>query len=213
MFKTLYNKGMAVYEKFRNVEYGLYKIRKRQRLKNTDFTIIASNCTGTFMYYDLKVPFLSPTINLNIEINDFVKMVENLEWYMSQEIAELEGESDRCPVGLLGDIKIYFVHYDTFSEGVSKWEERKRSINRNNMFIVGMGTDTCTRETLARFERLPYPDKVIFTHKTYPEFKSSFHIKGYEQKGGLCCLPVYKKQLLKRRPVDDFDYVTFLNRS
>lgn len=213
MFNTLYNKGMTAYEKFRNAEYELYKKRRRQRLKNTDFTIIASNCMGTFMYYDLKVPFLSPTINLNIEINDFVKMVENLEWYMSQEIAELEGESDRCPVGLLGDITIYFVHYDTFSEGVSKWEERKRRINRNNMFIVGMGTDTCTRETLARFERLPYPDKVIFTHKTYPEFKSSFHIKGYEQKGGLCCLPVYKKQLLKRRPVDDFDYVTFLNRS
>ncbi len=213
MFKTLYNKGMAVGDKLRNAEYELYKKKKRQRLKNTDFTIIASNCMGTFMYYDLKVPFLSPTINLNIEINDFVKMVENLEWYISQEITELEGESDRCPVGLLGDIKIYFVHYDTFSEGVSKWEERKRRINRNNMFIVGTETDTCTCETLARFERLPYPDKVIFTHREYPEFKSAFHIKGFEQKGGLCCLPTYKKQLLKRRYVDDFDYVTFLNRS
>ena len=60
-----------------------------------------------FMYYDLELPYLTPTVNLSVEMNDFVKMVRNLRWYMEQEMVEVEGGSI-CPVGMLGDIKIHF---------------------------------------------------------------------------------------------------------
>ena len=50
----------------REEEWKEYNRKKRSRLKNTDFTIIASNCCGTMMYHDLGLPFLSPTINLNL---------------------------------------------------------------------------------------------------------------------------------------------------
>ena len=114
-------------------EWARYKKRKRSRLKNTDFTIISSNCGGMLIYYDMELPYLTPTVNLSIEMNDFVRMAENLEWYMGQELVEVKGESS-CPVGMLGDVRIQLVHYESFDEGFRKWEERKRRINWDNLF-------------------------------------------------------------------------------
>lgn len=197
-------------QKFREQEWESYKKRKCSRIKNKDFTIIASNCCGTFVYYDMGLPYLSPTINLTIRMDDFVRLAENLEWYLEQEFVEAE-RKENCPVGILGDIKIDFVHYDTFEEGVLKWEERKKRINWDNLFFMGVEKDGCTYETIKRFDELPYENKVIFTHVRYPEFSSAYYIKGFEDRNELGVITFYKKQFLKRRYLDDFDYVGFLN--
>jgi Exopolysaccharide biosynthesis protein len=198
-------------EKFREWEWARYKKRKCSRIKDYNFTIIASNCGGTFIYYDMGLPYLTPTVNLSMGMNDFVKFAENLKDYLEQEFVEIKEES-RYPIGLLGDIKINFVHYDTFEEGVRKWEERKNRINWDNLFIMGTDKDGCTYETIQRFEKLPYKNKVIFTHINYPEFPSAFYIKGFEDRSELGVITFFKKQFLKRRYLDDFDYVKFLNR-
>ena len=39
-----------------------------------------------FMYYDMGKQYLIPTVNLSVEMNDFVKMVRNLKWYMGQKL-------------------------------------------------------------------------------------------------------------------------------
>lgn len=200
-----------VLEKGKWAERQLYNRRRKKRLKNKDFTIIASNCNGSFMYYDMGLRYLTPTVNLAIGMDDFVKMAADLKQYMEKDIVEVKGESG-CPVGLLGDIRINFVHYDTFEEGVKKWEERKKRINWDNLFIVGTEKDGCSYETLQRFDRLPYENKVIFTHVEYPEFSSACYFSGFEEKGELGVLTFYKKGFWKRRYLDDFDYVSFLNR-
>ncbi len=200
----------CTFDMFRMTEWRLYKLRKRSRLKNRDFTILASNCNGAFMYYDMGLRYLTPTVNLSMGMDDFVKMAGNLRWYMEQEIKEQEPENG-YPVGLLGDIRIHFVHYKTFEEGVRKWEERKKRINWDNLFLVGTEKDGCTYETLERFEELPYKNKVVFTHVDYPEFSSACYIRGFEEKEELGVLTFPKNQMLRRRWLDDFDYVSFLN--
>lgn len=188
----------------------LYKKRKRKRLDNLNFSIIASNCVGTIIYHDLDLPFLSPTINLTIEMYDFIRFAENLKWYMEQEIVEVKGEKG-CPAGMLGDVKINFVHYDTFEEGVRKWEERKERINWDNLLLIGSERDGCSYETLERFDRLPYENKVILTRVRYPEISSAYCIEGFEEKEELGMVLNYKKQFFRRRYLDDFDYVAFIN--
>ena len=76
---------------------------------------------------------------------------------------------------------------------------------------MGTEKDGCTYETIRRFDRLPYKNKVIFTHVEYPEFPSACYIRGFEDRNELGVLTFPKKQLLKRRYLDDFDYVSFLN--
>ena len=200
----------TIIEKMKGIEWALYKRKKCQQLKNFDFSIIASNCVGTMIYYDLGLPFLSPTINLAMDMNNFVRLAENLKWYMEKEIVEVERENG-YPVGLLGDIKINFVHYKTFEEGVLKWEERKKRINWDNLFLIGSERDGCTYETIQHFDKLPYKNKVILTHVEYPEIESAYCIKGFEEKEELGMILDFKDQFLKRRYLDDFDYVSFLN--
>ncbi len=202
--------ALCIFNEIKEREWRLYKRRKYRRLKNKEFTIIGSNCTGAFMYYDLGLKYLTPTVNLMIEMNDFVKMAGNLEWYMKQELVE-GTEEEKCPVGLLGDIKIHFIHYKSFAEGAAKWEERKQRIRRDNLFIVGSEKDGCTYETIKRFDELPYENKVIFTHVEYPEFPSAYCIRGFEERAELGVITNVKQQILKRRYLDDFDYVEFLN--
>lgn len=187
-----------------------YNTKRKRRLRNRDFTIIASNCNGTLMYHDLGLRYLTPTVNLAMGMDDFVKMAAGLKQYMEKDIVEVKGESG-CPAGLLGDVRINFVHYDTFEEGRRKWDERKKRINWENLFIVGTEKDGCSYETLQRFDSLPYKNKVVFTHVEYPEFSSAYYIRGFEDKGELGVLTFYKKRFWRRRYLDDFDYVNFLN--
>lgn len=203
---------MYVTDKIKNLEWRLYRERKRRALKNDHFSIISSNCSGTVIYSDLHLPYTSPTVNLSIGMNDFVKMVKNLRWYMEQEFTQIESK-EKYPVGLLGGVQVNFIHYKTFEEAVQKWEERKKRINWDDLFIIGTDKDGCTLETIRDFERLPYKNKVIFTHVEYPEFPSSYYIKGFEKEEELGVIIYFRDRFLKRRYLDDFDYVRFLNGS
>ena len=193
------------------VEWRLYKEVKRLRLRNANPSIISSNCNGEYWYYDMKLRFLSPTINLSFDMNDYVKMLENLPWYMEQEIIPYEDDRFDYPTGLLGDIEIRFNHYKTFEEAVEKWEDRKKRINWDNLFIIGIDGDNCTYDSLKRFDKLPYKNKVIFTHVHYPEIKSAYYIPGFEKEDGVGVLLYFKQQFFVRRYLDDFDYISFLN--
>ncbi len=109
----MFPSGYEDYEKnvnrYKRSEYKKYLEEKKARLRKFDFSIVSSNCNGTFMYYDLGLPYRSPTVNLTIGMNDFIKMVGNLEYYMTLEMKELEG-NHVCPIGMLEDIKVNFVH-------------------------------------------------------------------------------------------------------
>lgn len=195
-------------------ERALYNARRRVRLKNRDFTIIASNCVGTMIYHDMGLPFLTPTINLTISMRDLVEMAGNLRWYMEQELIEVQ-DGGKCPAGRLGSIRINFVHYDTFEEGAACWERRKKRINWDNIILMGVERDDCDYAVLKSFDQLPYPNKVVLTHIAYPELSSACYIKGFEERAELGVVTNYRPHPLgiRRRYMDAFDYVAFLNRA
>lgn len=196
---------------FPRIEWRLYKELRRLRLKNRKPSIIASNCIGTFIYYDMKLRFNSPTINLSFDMNDYVRFLENLPWYLEQPVVPREDERFDYPCGMVGDVEIRFNHYKTFEEAAAKWNERKQRIDWSNLFIIGIDGDGCTYDCLRRFDALPYPQKVIFTHKPYPEFSSSYYLPGFEGLGGIGRATDFKDQCLIRRYMDAFDYISFLN--
>ena len=196
--------------KLKLLENKLYNITKKKPLKNKNFTIISSNCVGGIIYHDLGLPFLTPTVNLSFDMNDFVKFVSNLKYYIDKDLIKLDTNKE-YPIGVIEDIKINFIHYKTFEEAKTKWDERKQRINYDNLFIIGTDKDNFTYETLKAFENLPYENKIIFTHIDYSEISSSYCIKGFEDKNELGVITNFKKGFLMRRYLDDFDYINFLN--
>lgn len=78
--------------------------KKRKKLKNSDFTIISSNCVGGVIYHDLGLQFKSPTINLWFKPKDYLKFLSDLDKYLEMELSEETDKDVDYPVGLLGDI-------------------------------------------------------------------------------------------------------------
>lgn len=52
--------------------------------------------------------------------------------------------------------------------------------------------DGCTYEMIKEFEEQPYKNKVIFTHIEYPEFSSTFCIKGFENRDELGTITFFR---------------------
>ncbi len=189
----------------------------RRNLKNENFSIISQNCTGGLIYHFLGEKFLSPTINIYFSAKDFLKFCENLDYYL--ECKPEQKKTDlKYPVMKLDDITIYGVHYNNYDEFLLKWEERKKRINKNNLFIIMTERDGCEYKDLLEFDKLDYNNKIVFTHKKYDEIKSSYYVKGTmnnsaDKKTHLTkSLTDYKSKISPFRYIDDFDFVSWLNQ-
>ena len=185
----------------------------RVRLKNRDFSVIASNCNGAFILHDLGLKFNSPFVNLWMNPKDYIKFLRNIQFYLKCEMRFIEEPDINYPIGVLDDVKIYFQHYATEEEAKQKWVERSKRINFQNLFIMFTDRDGCTYQDLCDFESLPYKNKVVFTHRLYPEFDSAYYIKGWEKQEcvGLCAN--YVNKFSWKKYYDQFDYVSWFNQS
>ena len=192
-------------------EHNLYLKIKRIRLKNKNPSIIANNCNGGFIAHDLGLPFNSPLVNAGMYAKYYVKFLKNIEHYFEQPLVRIEDDKNGWFVAQCDDIQILLGHTKTYEEAVANWERRKKRFNPDNMFVVFVDKMECTYDIIKEFDELPIKNKVIFTHKPYPEFKSAYYIKGFENDGEVGVLSDWKPGFWKRRWLDDFDYVKFLN--
>ena len=140
----------------------LYAGKMKKELKNKDFTILSCNCAAGIIYHRYDHPFLSPTINLWIEQNEFLKFVSNMDYYLAQELHFIDAGVG-YPVAECGDIKIWFNHYTEEDDARQKWESRKKRINRDNLFILMSERDGIGREDILKLGEVPCKNRVIFT--------------------------------------------------
>ena len=185
--------------------------KQRKRIMNKNVSIISSNCNGAFILHDLGLRFNSPFVNLWIRPQDFLKLLLDLDTYMKSDIKEIFEDGICYPIGQLRDINLYFQHYSSFEEAKKKWIERKKRINKKNLYILFTDRDGCSYQDLLEFDQLAYKNKVVFTNCEYHEISSSFYIKGFENEKsvGICSEFIPNKNWL--RYYDQFDYVEWFN--
>ena len=187
----------------------------KKLLINHDPMIIASNCTGGFLYHWLGLRFRSPFINLYMDPSDFINAMENFTTFLNTPIIEVTNSRNKYPVGkgYNGTI-IYFMHYQSFEQAIKKWSARIERMNLSDIDRMGIilsnwGGDDVSQ--LERFDALPFKNKVVFVDRPFPNIKSAFYIKGFNCSNGQNG-NVYRTQYLNgKRYVDQFDYVTFIN--
>lgn len=191
--------------------------RLRSRLKNKDFSLLTNNCNGGFIYHDLGLQFTSPTINLYFIHDHFLRFLEDFDYYINQELRECEHptflESNNSPICNLGKgektIELHFLHYHSFNEAQTAWNKRKERLNRENLFILIAAFDKVEEDKVARFERLPFKNKVFIVERLMPQYKSAYCISGHE-KEGLKTLNSYTG-FFGKRLYDYFDFVHWFN--
>ncbi len=142
------------------------RIRKKYSVNPISF--ISSNCAGGVMSHDLGMQFCSPTVNLWMNASDYIKLIEDMDYYFSLPFKN-GNEGEEYPVGLLGDIKLHCIHYPTFEAAQTKWTERTKRINRERIVLTFTDQNGCDAQLLERFSRQKYP-KIFLTSN--PEFSN-----------------------------------------
>ncbi len=189
----------------------------RGRLRNTTPSIICNNCIGGLLLHDLGLEFRSPTVNLWMEPDDFIRFAGNLRAFLSAEWIELPPElydEEAHPAARLrceaGEITLHLQHYESFGEAKAAWERRVGRVDYGNLYLVAEFVKL-SREQLAALEALPYERKAFLTAYTAPEFPHTLALAAYRKKK-------YRGGQILRRPIwgvkrrfEAWDYVAFLN--
>lgn len=166
----------------------------RKRLINDNFTILCPNCIGGVICHRLGKQFLSPTVNLTINSDDFCSFLEHLDYYLSAELTDSGFNKENQPLGTIKgtdkipDIELNFTHYKSFKDGEKKWNERKIRINRENIYVImydinnffdkdHKNTAYLSEENTKKFENFKCRNKVLFTRNPDNKKPYAFYIK------------------------------------
>ena len=195
----------------------------RNNNKNDNFTLIARDCIGGILYHQLGLRFLSPTINLFFTPSDFNYFVLYLKNYIDGELVEIKEEGVSYPIGLIypkGDeslkpIRVDFMHYDSFTNAKDKWEERKKRINYNNIYVVSSfcypgEIKTLSQEVIDKWNEIKYK-KVLFVNKHYGFDDECVLSRDRECEDYAYLLFQYDKVNKWKRTFNKFDFIKFLN--
>ncbi len=172
----------------------------RSKLKNKDFSLLCNNCFAGGIYHKFHLQYNTPTIWTYIYPEEYIRLLENLPFYLAQPLeftthtkhplaCTLNGSKcTNYPIGVLGgEIEIHFMHYASEKAAMQKWGQRLRRFNQNNLFVMfsldrGWFEDSAMnsalmQELLERFEKLPYQNKLFFSPKPLTTCKSAVYIK------------------------------------
>ena len=165
---------------------------RRRRLIRTDFTIISNNCWGGHCYEYFGLPKQSPTVGAFFFASDYIKFVKRIRQYLSKEIIFIDVEKSKhydflkkrninCPIGVLDDVEIFFLHYPNKKIAKEKWNRRVKRVNWENLIFKFSQMNECSLQNLKDFDALDLPGKkLMFVNKPNMGFKCGVYYPGYE---------------------------------
>lgn len=198
------------------VRRNLWLKRLRKKNHNHTFSLITNNCVGGVICHDLGEQFRSPTVNLWIPNDCFLSFAQNLRYYLSCEIEEMQDESKPYPVGRIVPrddqhipIPLFFQHYSSFEEAIAKWKERSKRVNYDYLYYIwDYDKKECSEELIA-FDRWNVR-KLVIIHEPISGIQHFEITRCYQndpQHGKL--LKIIEKT--GKRYLDEIDYLGFLN--
>jgi len=164
-------------------------------INKDDFTIIANNCWGTFIYKKYGLSYGSPFVNLMLFAPDYIDFLENFSFELLEKLEFIDQKNSKhidelqrlgifngsYPVGILdGKYELHFLHYESEADARDKWFRRLKRINRNRIIFKFSDGDKFEDSMAARFEALPFKNKVLFTAKEYSGIKSVIALEKFK---------------------------------
>lgn len=198
-------------------EYRRRKIQKalRARVDNCDVSIFCNNCVGGVIAHDLGLRFNSPTVNLFMSPQDFVKLALEPDYYLGLKKITPIDSGVEYPVGILDDITLHFVHYGSFEAARNAWLRRaeRTSLDKSCWILVDRdGLDYSTARTFD--EEVSYPHTILTGRACFKEIKSVVYREEWsspvENTLDLCA---FESCTSGTRLVDRFDYVDLVNEA
>ena len=109
------------------------------------------------------------------------------------------------------EVLLHFMNYKNFKEAKEKWNERKKRVDFNNLYILQF-YPRATEEDCEDFKSYPYKNKLFITQPNKSRSKQiigdKMFISSKYKPGDIL---KYKNSKAIKRRMDKFDYVSFLN--
>lgn len=209
------NKSEITNKWFLRCNYRFYLLRKwiwHHRIMNKDATLISDDCIAGMVCSELGINLNTPFFNGGLSCSDFIKFLSNWDFYINQPLNFVTDPNHQFPVGKIGDIIYWFVHYKSTKRAKQIWEIGKKLMHLNNAFYIMTEKPGCTYDDLAAFDALPLKNKVMLTHKPYPEFKSAVYIPGSEHLEHCRALSEWiEGQYFGKRYYHQFNFLKWIN--
>lgn len=155
-----------------NINAALGYFRK-QLIKVPVPTILSNDCFAGGVYQSLGLPMLSPTINVGLLEQDFIKLCENPEHYFNIEISAYEygritwccngfSSSADLPCSRIDDITVYWAHTDDDGQFLKRWNIMRNKVKYDNLICCLSNLRLqISYEGLDRFNKIKVPHYVI----------------------------------------------------
>lgn len=190
--------GKCIFKLKEKFDFPIFKNIRKSKLKNTNFTIISNNCYAGWVYRYFNLPYYTPTVGLFIMPNDYIKLLNNLDYYLKKcQLEFIDPDASKYanylsihvdrfksyPIGKLGDIEIHFLHYSSKEEAYEKWTRRAKRINWNNIIIKFDDQNGCTLKHLENFANIKkYQKKICFVAKKEEQINKDFiYVKEFKK--------------------------------
>lgn len=124
-------------------------INRKKKYNLPPISIFSSDCSGGVLLHDYGLPLDTPTVNLIIEGEDFLKFCRRWEYYLAQPL--VAAPSSTYPIALCDDVRIQGVHYHSFDELDTAWNRRKKRVHKDNIVFLFSSRQISTVEVLEQF--------------------------------------------------------------
>ena len=183
------DKLASVYEEVSNRTFA--DIR-RNKLNNTDFSIISNNCWGGHVYRRYGLLYSSPTIGMYFYSEEYIKLLRNLDRNLFLPFSVVNANESKYYqdllrkgqknvfIGKLGnEIELVLLHYHSKEEAEEKWARRLARVNLNNLIVKMSEMNMCSEKHLLEFDEMNYRKKVLFVAKEREKIKSQIIVNRY----------------------------------
>lgn len=149
---------------------------------------------GGVTYEGYGIKKQSPTVGCYLFAKDYLKLVNNLKYYMEHELEFISLEDSRykqwiidnhnenCPIARIVDIEIVFVYYPNAKIAKEKWGRRVKRINWDNLVFKFSYMNHATEEDLEKFDSYDLPGKkIMFVNKKNHIYKCGVYYPGYDE--------------------------------
>ena len=168
------------------------------------------------IYEAFDLPKQSPTVGAYFFADDYIKFIQKLRYYITLEIKFITAKYARhreaiirngnlnCPIGVLDDVEIIFVHYKDANLVREKWNRRIERINWDNLIFKFSYMNDCTQTELRTFDEMELPGKkIMFVNTRDFAFKCGVYYPGFENERQIYNDTFYYDKY--------FDIFTFIN--
>lgn len=149
------------------INASLSYFRKKLFSGNTP-TILSNECSAGAIYQTLGLPMISPTINVGLLENDFIKLCQNPKHYFSIEVTDYnfgrvtfhqEGAPRHydIPCSKIDDITVYWAHCDPDGRFLKRWNVTRKKVNYDNLICcMSNSRIQISQKGWEAFSKLPY---------------------------------------------------------